>query len=99
MELQRACSALEALAYPYPGRSTSQRPDPSAPSSKALISRVAPGVLEVRANCLRWASAFSSDDLPTLDRPTSATSATVAGIWRAWGNDDTKRNASGPAIR
>ena len=36
-----------------------------------------PGVDDVRASCRWLASALSSDDLPTLLRPTTATSAVV----------------------
>ncbi len=39
------------------------------------MSRVRPGVLDTRASCFWLASAFSSEDFPTLLRPTKATSA------------------------
>jgi len=48
-------------------------------TSNTLISCVRPGVLDTRASCLRLASALTSDDLPTLERPTNATSAGDSG--------------------
>src|SRR5258706_6200092 len=43
------------------------------------MPRVAPGVLETRASFQLLVSAHKSELLPTLDRPTNATSASESG--------------------
>ena len=55
------------------------------------MSRVRPGVLETRASCVWLASAFSSELLPTLERPTRATSAWQAPSCFASGAEMRKR--------
>ena len=51
----------------------------SAPSAKKFSCWVRPGVWEVRASALRLVSAFSSEDLPTLERPAKAISGGPMG--------------------
>src|SRR4029077_8303363 len=46
---------------------------------KKFSCRVRPGVLLVRARARRPSSAFSRDDLPTFDRPATATSGRFGG--------------------
>jgi hypothetical protein len=67
-----------------------------SPTSKKLSSCVRPGVFEVRASALRFASALSSDDLPTFERPANATSGTT-GFGRCSSLGADLRNAIGPA--
>src|SRR3546814_7812656 len=67
-----------------------------SPTSKKLSSCVRPGVLDVRASPLRLVSAFSSDDLPTLDRPAKATSFTAMSGRNLRSGADL-RKAMGPA--
>ena len=75
--LRRASSG--ALAKPYPGRSTKYHVPSPVIISKWLIVRVLPGFLDVLAMSLRLVSMFTSDDLPTLDRPMTATSGCLGG--------------------
>src|ERR1700743_1041700 len=49
------------------------------PRSKKLIWRVRPGVCETRAKVFRPVSALTRLDLPALERPTNATSGSLAG--------------------
>ena len=61
-------------------------------NSNALMRRVAPGVLDVKAS-RRWlARALMSDDLPTLDRPIRAISVAVVGMSSTHENDDANLN-------
>ena len=60
-----------------------------------LINCVRPGVLLTRASCLVLATALMSADLPTLDRPTNATSALDSGSCVARVADVTNRSRSG----
>ena len=62
-----------------------------------MIICVRPGVFDTSANCLRFANALISDDFPTFDRPTKATSDFDAGKSLAFGADFTKLRASGGA--
>jgi hypothetical protein len=59
---------------------------------------VRPGVRDIRANVLRPVSALTSDDFPTLERPATAISGSVAGgspsIF-----DAPQMNSQGPAKR
>ena len=61
-----------------------------------LISWVRPGVFDTRASCFWLASALMSDDLPTLERPTNATSTSLSGSWcvRVRRRDESQRQWS-----
>ncbi len=91
-----ARSVLETCANPTPGRSTTVDPPGWA---KTLSSRVRPGLLETFASPVVPASALSSEDFPTLDRPMTATSVTVYGRSSSDGAEVTKRNDSGAATQ
>lgn len=60
---------LDALAYPYPGRSTKVH---SEFIIKWLMSRVFPGVPETFAKEGREVIMFMSEDFPTFERPIKA---------------------------
>mmetsp|Transcript_2502 Transcript_2502/g.9684 ORF Transcript_2502/g.9684 Transcript_2502/m.9684 type:complete len:281 (-) Transcript_2502:556-1398(-) len=77
--LRRASSG--ALAKPYPGKSTKYHVPSPVIISKWLIVRVLPGFFDVLATgvLVRLVSMFTSDDLPTLDRPMTATSGCLGG--------------------
>ena len=66
-----------------------------SPTAKQLRSWVRPGVFEVWASFLRLPSALSSDDLPTFERPTTATSAWVSGRRSRASADSRKRRSRG----
>ena len=59
------------------------------------MSWVRPGVFETRASCFWLASALISDDLPTFDRPTNATSTGDTGRSLTLVPDWTKVSRSG----
>ena len=65
---------------------------PPASVEKMLMSWVRPGVFDTRASCFCRASALMSDDFPTFERPTKATSAGESGSWSARLADDRKRS-------
>src|SRR5687768_16971666 len=97
MRCQDARILAGTAAYPYPGQSTNVAP--SSPSiSKQLRSCVRPGVLDTLARALRLPRALMSDDLPTLERPTTATSVRLAGRRSRPSADSTKRSCSGLLI-
>src|SRR5512140_3669856 len=69
--LNRARCFRAPWAKPYPGRSTSRQ---HLFIVKIFISWVNPGVGETRASPCSPASMFSSEDLPTFERPMKANS-------------------------
>ena len=63
--------------------------------SNKLMSCVRPGVFDTLASCLRLASALMSDDLPTFERPTKATSTGDSGNVDMFDAEVTKAICSG----
>ena len=94
----RSSPASPCGCGPAPSRSRSRagrRAVPPPSWANTLISWVRPGVFDTRASCFLFASALSSDDLPTFDRPTNATSAGESGSCCVRVADWRKRTARG----